>query len=88
MPIVRLLAVIGDRAAQADVLGALADLKQRALAWGETAVRVATDAGTALPWHPGQVTLEGSSRSGDQLADQAVDLCHGIVDAASGDLYR
>ncbi|CFE87616.1 Uncharacterised protein [Mycobacterium tuberculosis] len=23
-----------------------------------------------------------------QLADQAVDLCHGIVDAASGDLYR
>lgn len=69
VPIVRLLAVIGDRAAQADVLGALADLKQRALAWGETAVRVATDAGTALPWHPGQVTLEGSSRSGDQLAD-------------------
>lgn len=58
VPIVRLLAVIGDRAAQADVLGALADLKQRALAWGETAVRVATDAGTALPWHPGQVTLE------------------------------
>lgn len=54
VPIVRLLAVIGDRAAQADVLGALADLKQRALAWGETAVRVATDAGTALPWHPGQ----------------------------------
>lgn len=69
VPIAKLLALIGDRAPEADVLGALDDLKQRALAWGETAVRVAADAGTALPWHPGQVTLEDASRTGQQIAD-------------------
>ncbi len=68
VPIVRLLAVIGDRAAQADVLGALADLKQRALpgarpqsGWRQTQVRRCRGI-------PGQAHLEGSSRSGDQLA--------------------
>ncbi len=69
VPIAKLLSLIGDRAAQAEVTDALADLKQRALAWGEVAVRVAADAGTALPWHPGQVTLEDGSRTGDQIAE-------------------
>ena len=65
----KLLALIGDGAPEADVLAALDDLKQRALAWGEAAVRVAADAGAALPWHAGQVTLEDASRSGEQIAD-------------------
>ena len=69
VPIAKLLALIGDRAPEADVVGALDDLRQRALVWGEAAVRVAADAGTALPWHPGQVTLEDSSRTGDEIAD-------------------
>jgi hypothetical protein len=69
VPTAKLLALIGDRAPQADVVGALDDLRQRALAWGEAAVRVAADAGTALPWHPGQVTLEDTSRTGEQIAD-------------------
>ena len=69
VPIAKLLALIGDRAPKADVLDALDDLKQRALAWGETAVRVAADAGTALPWHPGQVTLEDALHTGEQIAD-------------------
>jgi hypothetical protein len=69
VPTAKLLALIGDRAPEADVVGALDDLRQRALVWGETAVRVAADAGTALPWHSGQVTLEDISRTGEQIAD-------------------
>ena len=68
VPTAKLLALIGDRASEADVVGALDDLRQRALVWGEAAVRVAADSGTALPWHPGQVTLEDSSRTGDEIA--------------------
>jgi hypothetical protein len=30
---------------------------------------LAADAGTALPWHPGQVTLEDTSRTGEEIAD-------------------
>ncbi len=67
VPTAKLLALIGDRADEADVVGALEDLRRRALVWGETAVRVAADAGTALPWHPGQVTLEDSSRTGEEI---------------------
>lgn len=73
VPIAKLLALIADRAPEADVLAALDDLRQRALVWGDTAIRVAADAGTALPWHPGQVTLEDSSRTGEEIA--------GLIDA-------
>jgi Helicase conserved C-terminal domain len=69
VPTAKLLTLIGGRAPEADVLGALEDLRQRALVWGETAVRVAADAGTALPWHAGQVTLEDTSRTAEQIAD-------------------
>jgi Helicase conserved C-terminal domain len=69
VPPTKLLALIGDRAPEADVVGALDDLRQRALAWGEAAVRVAADAGAALPWHAGQVTLEDATRTGEQIAD-------------------
>jgi Helicase conserved C-terminal domain len=68
VPVAKLLTLIGDEVPEADVAAALDDLKDRALAWGETAVRVAADAGTALPWHPGQVTLEDRSRTGDEIA--------------------
>jgi hypothetical protein len=69
VPTAKLLALIGDRASQADALAALDDLRERALAWGETAVRVAPDAGTSLPWRPGQVTLEDNSHTGEEIAD-------------------
>lgn len=89
VPTSKLLALIGERAAEADVLGALDDLRQRALVWGDTAVRVAADAGTALPWHPGQVTLEDSSRTGEEIAalvdglDQAqLDVLHKLLEGS------
>jgi hypothetical protein len=65
----KLLALIGERAPEAEVVVALDDLRQRALVWGEATAQVAPDAGTALPWHPGQVTLEDTSRTGEQIAD-------------------
>jgi Helicase conserved C-terminal domain len=69
VPTAKLLALVGERAPEADVLDALDDLRQRALVWGEAASRLAADAGTALPWHPGQVTLEDSARTGEEIAD-------------------
>jgi Helicase conserved C-terminal domain len=69
VPIAKLLALIGDRAPDVDVLEALDDLKERALVWGDTELRVAADAGVGLPWHPGQVTLEDVSQTGEQIAE-------------------
>ncbi|HTX98015.1 MAG TPA: helicase-associated domain-containing protein [Mycobacterium sp.] len=80
VPVAKLLALIGDRAPDADVAGALGDLRERALVWGEAALRVAPDAGTALPWHPGQVTLEDSSRSGEEIAALLDDLSPAQLD--------
>ncbi|BBX95057.1 helicase-associated domain-containing protein [Mycobacterium lacus] len=74
VPIAKLLSLIGDRAAQADVVDALTALKERALVWGEAAVRVAAGTATALPWHPGQVTLEDGSLTGEQIAELIAEL--------------
>ncbi len=65
----KLLALLDGRAPEDEVIEALDDLRQRALVWGAGAIRVAADTGTALPWHPGQVTLEDNSRTGAQLAE-------------------
>jgi hypothetical protein len=68
--VAKLLALIGDRAPESEVLDALEDLRERALVWGDTELRAAPDAGAGLPWHPGQVTLEDASQSGDQIAER------------------
>ncbi|MFZ0904126.1 MAG: helicase-associated domain-containing protein [Mycobacterium sp.] len=69
VPVAKLLALIDGRAPESEVLGALDDLKERALVWGDTELRTAPDAGAGLPWHPGQVTLEDASASGEQIAE-------------------
>jgi len=69
VPVAKLLALTGDRAPEAEVLGALDDLKERALVWGDISLRVAPDAGAGLSWHPGQVTLEDASQSAEQIAE-------------------
>ncbi|MGH3551983.1 MAG: helicase-associated domain-containing protein [Mycobacterium sp.] len=74
VPVAKLLTLIGDRAPEADVLDALHDLKERALVWGDTELRVAADAGAGLPWHPGQVTLEDVSQTAEQIAGLIDDL--------------
>lgn len=68
VPVTKLTALIAELAPDADVAAALDDLKNRALVWGATAVRVAADTGSALPWHPGQVTLEDRTHTGEQIA--------------------
>jgi hypothetical protein len=67
--VAKLLALIGGRAPESEVLDALDDLRECALVWGDTELRAAPDAGAGLPWHPGQVTLEDASQSGDQIAE-------------------
>jgi Helicase conserved C-terminal domain len=69
VPTAKLLTLMGDRAPEADVFEALSDLKERALVWGDTELRVAADAGAGLPWHPGQVTLEDVSQTAEQIAE-------------------
>ncbi|ORA17016.1 helicase-associated domain-containing protein [Mycobacterium asiaticum] len=68
VPASKLLTLLGDHAAEDDVAAALDDLRDRALVWGENTVHVAADAGTALPWHPGQVTLEDRTHTGDEIS--------------------
>jgi hypothetical protein len=58
VPVTKLTALIGDRAGQVEVATAIDELRARALAWGDAAVRVAPESAAGLPWHPGQVTLE------------------------------
>ncbi|MFV0496195.1 helicase-associated domain-containing protein [Mycobacterium sp.] len=68
VPVAKLLELIAGAVPDVDMRAALEDLKHRALAWGETAVRVAADARWALPWYPGQVILEDRSQTADQIA--------------------
>ncbi|MFV8319691.1 helicase-associated domain-containing protein [Mycobacterium sp. 23] len=68
VPVTKLTALVAELAPDADVTAALDDLRNRALVWGATAVRVAADTGSALPWHPGQVTLEDRAHTGAQIA--------------------
>ncbi|HZU47692.1 MAG TPA: helicase C-terminal domain-containing protein [Mycobacterium sp.] len=77
VPVAKLLALIGERAPEADVVAALEDLKERALVWGDTEIRVAAEAGSGLPWYPGQVTLEDETRTAEQLTE----LIDGLDDA-------
>ncbi|GLP73777.1 DNA-binding protein [Mycobacterium antarcticum] len=68
VPVAKLRALISDRATVADVDAALDELKVRALAWGDEAVRVAPEAAAGLPWHPGQVTLEADRPDAEHIA--------------------
>ncbi len=77
VPVAKLLTLIVGRASESEVLAAVDDLKERALVWGDTELRAVPDAGAGLPWHPGQVTLEDASASGEQIAE----LIDGLEDS-------
>lgn len=74
VPVTKLVALIGDRAPRDAVLGALEDLRERALVWGDTAVRVPAEASSALPWYPGQVILEDADRPASEIAAAVEEL--------------
>lgn len=67
VPLSELVALV--EVPEPETRAAVADLSARALVWGDGELRVAADAGAALPWHPGQVTMEDTSRSGAQLTE-------------------
>ena len=83
VPITKLVALIGDRADEAAVLAALEDLRDRALAWGDQTVRVATEAAAGLPWYPGQVILEDPEATATDIAERLAG-----VDDAQRDLLN
>lgn len=70
VPVAKLTALIGERAGEPEVAAALDDLRDRALVWGDTSLRVAAEAAAGLPWHPGQVVLEDPITTPAVLAAQ------------------
>ncbi len=69
VPLTKLLELIGDRASEETVTAAVDDLRERALVWGDSAVRVAPEAASGLPWYPGQPIVE-ADQSPDGIADR------------------
>lgn len=62
-----LMGTIGGRAPEDQVRAALDNLRERALAWGDDAVRVSPEASAALPWYPGQVILDDAAQPAEDL---------------------
>lgn len=81
VPLSKLLELIGDAGAETVVMGAVEDLRERALVWGHDSVRVASEAATGLPWYPGQATVEDTEPRG--LAERLAGL-----DEAQSDLLQ
>jgi Helicase conserved C-terminal domain len=74
VPVSKLTALIGNRAEPEDVDAALDALRARALAWGDSAVRIAPESAVGLPWHPGQVTLEAAGMDADRIVELLADV--------------
>ncbi|MBV9514494.1 MAG: helicase-associated domain-containing protein [Mycobacteriaceae bacterium] len=70
VPTAKLTALLGDRAPNDVLTAALDVLQERGLVWGEATLRVVAEAPAALPWHPGQVTLESAARPAAEIAAQ------------------
>jgi hypothetical protein len=58
VPLSKLLALVGERATEDTVTAAVDDLRERALVWGDAAMRVVAEAAVGLPWYPGQAIVE------------------------------
>lgn len=67
VPITKLVGLVENRIPEDIVVGALDDLRERALAWGDAEVRVSAEAAGGLPWYPGQVILEDPTRTADEI---------------------
>ncbi|MDV3129773.1 helicase-associated domain-containing protein [Mycobacterium sp. 21AC1] len=76
--------LLGDRADANAVAATVDDLRERALVWGASAVRVAPEASAGLPWFPGQAVSEATDRTADEIAG----LLEGLDDAQRDLLAR
>src|SRR6185369_9833827 len=83
VPLSKLTSLIDGRVGEDGLAAAVDDLRERALVWGDTEVRVAAEASAGLPWYPGQAVLEGMELTGAEIADRLA-----VVDDAQRDLLR
>ncbi|RAV13552.1 DNA-binding protein [Mycolicibacterium sp. GF69] len=83
VPLSKLVELIGDRVSEAALADAFDDLRERALVWGDTTVRIASEAAAGLPWYPGQATVEDAAASPDEIAARLEAL-----DEAQSDLLQ
>lgn len=67
VPLSKLVDLVGLRTTEDEVTAAVGDLRERALVWGDSALRVAAEATAGLPWYPGQAVVEASDRSGEEI---------------------
>lgn len=74
VPLTKLFALIGPRAAESAVTEAVDDLRTRALVWGDEEVRVAAEAVSGLPWYPGQAVVETTDRDPADIAAELTGL--------------
>ena len=79
----KLTALLGDRVDEDAIAAAVDDLRERALVWGDSELRVAAEASSGLPWYPGQAVLEGPEYAEAEIADRLAG-----VDEAQRDLLR
>lgn len=66
----KLTALLVDRVGEDAIAAAVDDLRERALVWGDSEVRVAAEASAGLPWYPGQAVLEGPEYGGAETAER------------------
>lgn len=74
VPVTKLVELVEGRAPEPVITKALDDLRERALAWGDSQVRVSAEAAAGLPWYPGQVILEDPTRTAEQITALLADL--------------
>ncbi len=67
--VARLTELLGDKVDGEAVGAAVQDLRERALVWGDDPLRVVAEAGSSLPWYPGQATDENAAPSSADIAD-------------------
>ncbi len=67
--VAELTRLLGERADGPAVDAALEDLRDRALVWGDDALRVVAEAASGLPWYPGQATAESTALSATEITE-------------------
>lgn len=82
IPLTKLHELVDGRASEDAVTAAVDDLRERALVWGDGAVRVVPEAASGLPWYPGQAIAE-TEQSPAQIADRLAE-----ADEAQRDLLN
>jgi hypothetical protein len=79
----KLVELLGGRADERAVTTAVDDLRDRALVWGDAAVRVAAEAASGLPWYPGQAVVESAELTAEEINRRLAELDAGPTELLS-----